>query len=125
MMRLISEVGEGLQLDIRELVRQQRSTVPVRGADVRPTVSEIAANYYINERAVEPVPTRIWIFDDVLVGGNHFKAMQSLIRKRFPGVPTVGMFIARRVPDEADRLLWRDKIRVRADSTLSSKNNDF
>jgi hypothetical protein len=50
----------------------------------------------------EPTPTRIWIFDDVLTAGCHFKTVQRVVQERFPGVPTAGFFVARRVPESDD-----------------------
>jgi hypothetical protein len=37
------------------------------------------------------------ILDDVLTAGTHFRAMSIVLSQRFPGVPIVGLFIARRV----------------------------
>jgi hypothetical protein len=113
MLKLLLRFGEGLELDIRELVRQRKSTQPVRGAELRPSVSEIAENYYLVDSLVEPCPTTVWICDDVLTAGNHYKAMQSVIKQRFPEVPTIGLFIARRAPEHAAQLGWREKTKIR------------
>jgi hypothetical protein len=44
-----------------------------------------------------PAPVRIGVVDDVLTLGAHFRAMKHVLQQRFPGVPVVGFFIARRV----------------------------
>ena len=110
MLRLVSMIGEGLEVDVRELVKQHTSTKASRGADLRPSVSEIASNYYIDETLAQPYPKNVWVFDDVLTGGNHYKAMESVIIQRFPLASTIGIFIARRAPEEAARLSWREKL---------------
>lgn len=92
----------GQDLDVRELVRQYRSVLPAHECEVRPTVAEIIENYYIDEDVADPPPSVVWIFDDVLTAGSHYKAMQEVIRERFPGTPTAGFFVARRVPEDID-----------------------
>lgn len=121
MLRLLFTMGDGLALDIRELVKQRKSTEPARGSEARPSVSEIAENYYVDDSLTNPPPTRVWVFDDVLTGGNHYKAMQLIIRQCFPMVTIAGMFVARRVPEEAARLNWRER-RERRDDAGKSPN---
>jgi hypothetical protein len=113
-LKLLSTIEQGLGLDIRELVKQYKNVQPAHESELRPSVSEIAENYYIDDGLISPCPTGVWIFDDVLTGGNHYKAMQSVIQRRFPGVVTVGMFVARRVPEEAAQISWREKMKTRA-----------
>lgn len=97
MIRMLHQLGNGLHLDIRELVRQHASVEPTHASqDRRPTVAEIIENYYVVENHCEPEPSLIWLFDDVLTGGNHFKAMQYVLRQRFPDVEVHGFFVARR-----------------------------
>lgn len=86
-------------LDVRELVVQIVNRDPAHGGPVRPTPASIRANYQIDESLAEPAPQVIGIFDDVLTTGCQFKAMQALLGERFPGVPIVGFFWARRVPE--------------------------
>jgi hypothetical protein len=110
-LRILLLLGEGLGLDIRELVKQHKSVQPAHEADTRPTVCELVENYYIDESLTQPVPNVVWIFDDVLTGGNHYKAMQSVIQQRFPSVATIGVFVARRVPEQAARVEWRERMK--------------
>jgi len=85
-------------IDIREIIDQ---TTTIRAAhespDNRPTVAELEAVYRVNEYLCSPVPTSIAVVDDVLTAGTHFRAMRNTLSNRFPNVPIVGMFIARRV----------------------------
>lgn len=89
-------------LDVRELIIQTLSTDAVHDSDNRPSPDQIAALYRIDEALAAPPPTTIAIVDDVLTTGSHFRAAQMVLAARFPDVPTVGLFIARRVPDTSD-----------------------
>jgi hypothetical protein len=86
-------------LDVRSLVIQQGTTIAAHeaGAGPRVTVEELLALYAIDETIVSPLPTIVGILDDVLTAGTHFRAMSTILSARFPGVPIVGIFIARRV----------------------------
>lgn len=84
--------------DIRELIIHRESMTPAHtSGDCRPTVAEIRANYEIDESLVEPSPRIIGIFDDILTAGSHFRAAKMLLTERFPAVPVIGVFIARRI----------------------------
>lgn len=87
----------GTNADVRELVVQRQSSVAAHETENRPKVEDLIANYAIVEERCAPAPTAIALVDDVLTNGTHFKAMQAVLRARFPNVPIVGMFIARRV----------------------------
>jgi len=89
--------------DVRALVMQTRSTNASHevGSGDRVTVQELLEVYRINEALALPTPRQIAIVDDVLTAGTHYRAMHSMLSDRFPGVPLVGIFIARRVfPDD-------------------------
>jgi hypothetical protein len=60
-------------------------------------VADLLGVYEIDESIAAPPPTKIGIVDDVLTAGTHFRALQIKLNERFPGVPVVGLFIARRV----------------------------
>jgi predicted amidophosphoribosyltransferase len=87
----------GPQLDVRELVYQAESTQAAHESCARPGVSDLLRVYRINEQLVDPVPTRIGVFDDLLTAGTHFRAMSTILGQRFPQASIVGFFIARRV----------------------------
>jgi len=86
-------------VDVRALVQQRESIVGFheREQGDRPTIDSLFDLYEIDESLAKPAPTRIGIVDDVLTSGTHFKAMQRVLNQRFPSVPIVGFFIARRV----------------------------
>ena len=94
---LISMGLGGQGLDIRELVLQKSDMPAAHESDVRPTRHQLIQNYAINEDVSSPPPKSIGVFDDVLTAGKHFKAMQHVLSERFPGVPVLGFFVARRL----------------------------
>jgi hypothetical protein len=89
--------------DVRALVIQTESTTASHEAEEgeRVTVEDLLSVYEINEALAAPPPTSIAIVDDVLTAGTHYRAMHITLAARFPNVPLIGLFIARRVfPDD-------------------------
>ena len=102
MERICRLMGNGL--DVRCLVRQTCSTVAAHEANsgCRPSVEDLLAVYEIDETKAAPQPQRIGIVDDVLTAGTHFRALEIKLHERFPDMPIVGLFIARRVFPEIE-----------------------
>lgn len=94
--------------DVRALVVQIESTNASHEVSdgERVNVDELLAVYAINEALAAPVPSAIAIVDDVLTAGTHYRAMHITLSARFPNVPIIGLFIARRLfpDDEFDEL---------------------
>lgn len=92
-------IGQGI--DVRELVVQQESTRASHASGTnRMTVQELLDLYRLDETLAGPPPTFIAIVDDMLTAGTHYRAMYSVLARRYPDVPIIGLFIARRVfPD--------------------------
>lgn len=86
-------------LDVRNLVVQLNSTDASHesGAGARISVDELLEIYEVDENLVDPSPTDIAIFDDVLTAGTHFRAMEAVLSRRFPDARIRGFFIARRI----------------------------
>ena len=59
-----------------------------------------ADNFLIDEEEATPEPQSVIVFDDVIAGGSHFKAIKMVLRERFPGVDVVGIFLARTLRPE-------------------------
>jgi predicted amidophosphoribosyltransferase len=95
-------LGAGTKIDVRELILQNATIDPSHHSTSRPRPSELRSNYYIDDTCCEPAPTTIGILDDVLTAGAHFRAIKDMLSERFPGVPVVGVFYARRVPLPTD-----------------------
>ena len=90
-------------LDVRELIVQATDMPAAHSVRFRPGPEFIAAHYHLDECLASPAPSAIAIVDDLLTTGAHYRAGQSVLTARFPGVPVLGLFIARRVPDRAAR----------------------
>lgn len=100
MLRILHHaVDSWIAPDIRELVLQRTSTDAVHLTDDRPALQTLIDNYFIDEEKIYPIPVNIFIIDDVLTTGCHFKAMQHILRQQFPNANIYGIFIARRVPE--------------------------
>lgn len=102
MVKMLEVVCNGRLADIRELVVQHQSVAAAHISEIRPTPGELVANYRLDESLAMPVPTTIFIVDDVLTTGCHFKAVKSVLSQRFPQANIVGLFIARRAPKSVD-----------------------
>jgi hypothetical protein len=85
--------------DVRALVRQAASTTASHeaGQGDRVTVEYLLDLYSIDETIAAPAPQAIGIVDDVLTAGTHYRAMHTVLAARFPNVPIIGLFVARRV----------------------------
>lgn len=100
--RICRAIGQ-TPLDVRLMVNQRASTNASHevGPGDRVTVEQLLDVYEIDETVAEPAPRQMAIVDDVLTAGTHYRAMHTILSQRFPSVPLVGIFIARRVfPDE-------------------------
>ncbi|CUI28128.1 hypothetical protein LA03_32125 [Burkholderia gladioli] len=102
MLQLLQAVCKGRHTDIRELVVQRESSAAAHLSDTRPTPDELVANYQLDESLAEPAPQTIFVVDDVLTTGCHFKAVKQVLGRRFPEARIVGLFLARRAPKSVD-----------------------
>jgi hypothetical protein len=102
MIRLLRTMCVGRPWTMRDMIIQEKSVEPAHKAVTRPTPSEVAENYRLDESMVEPTPQLLCIVDDVLTTGCHFKAVKGILTSRFPTTPVIGLFLARRVPKSVD-----------------------
>lgn len=91
MLQLLQAVCKGRHMDIRELVVQHQSLAAAHLSGTRPTPDELVANYRLDEDAAEPAPVTIFVVDDVLTTGCHFKAVKHVLERRFPEARIVGL----------------------------------
>ena len=90
-------------LDVRELIVQNNSVQAAHEADIRPTPQDVEAGYTLNTNlAATPPQDFIFVVDDVLTTGAHFRAAQAVLRRQFLETPIVGVFVARRIPREEE-----------------------
>ena len=104
MVQVLKIFGQGLNLDIRELILQRESTQPFHQITPRPFWEDLIDNYYIDEDLANPEPKKVVLFDDLLTEGAHFKAAQNVLGKRYSGIGTRGIFVARRVYADAEEI---------------------
>jgi predicted amidophosphoribosyltransferase len=91
--------NSGTKGDVRELVNLTTTHVPAHEAEYRLSPDELYELYEPDEALSEPPPASLVVADDVLTTGAHFKAMKRILNETFPGVPVIGVFVARRVPE--------------------------
>ena len=102
MVQVVRAIRPGRPVDVRELIVQSLSTETAHGSTQRLRPEQLVEIYRVDESVAEPKPTALVVVDDVLTTGAHFKAAQSVLVDRFPGVSVFGLFVARRVPEEVD-----------------------
>ncbi len=102
MTSMLQRINTAQPVDVREIIVQTQSTVAVHNSVETRNPEQIKRFYISDEALLVPPPHTIIICDDVLTTGAHFKAAQALLAETFPGVPMVGVFIARRAPESID-----------------------
>lgn len=102
MVQVVGAIRPERPVDARELIVQSVSTEAAHGSARRLRPEQLADIYRVDESVAAPTPAALVVVDDVLTTGAHFKAAQSVLVERFPGVPVFGLFVARRVPEEVD-----------------------
>jgi hypothetical protein len=100
-LRILRRLDQENNLDIRELIIQIETLETFHGENRLPP-HVLATKFRVDESLCEPNPNCVWLFDDVLTTGSHFKAAKQVILQRFPGIAVVGIFLARRVPEAND-----------------------
>lgn len=84
------------KLDIRKLVYQSESYIASHTTLNRISLEELLSIYRIDEEYAFPEPNFIFLVDDVLTSGCHYKAMKSILNRRFPNTKLAAIFLARR-----------------------------
>jgi hypothetical protein len=81
--------------DIRELIVLDDGGFDSKQKGLRPV--DRALHYSIDEELADPEPEVIFLFDDILTTGCRYKALESVVKQRFPDVAVYGLFLARAV----------------------------
>lgn len=85
-------------LDIREILIRKSNRDPAHNpGSKRPNVHEHIANLEVDESLLLPSPQAIVIFDDIITSGASFKSAQTVLKKHYPDIPIVGIFVARNI----------------------------
>lgn len=94
--KILNSAFAGFNADIRPLLEQTVNTAADHESSERMSYDELRAITRINPVAAAAAPrANIAVVDDVLNSGKHLKVAQDLLASRFPGVPIVGIFVAR------------------------------
>lgn len=99
----------GQDIQVRELIDTVVAREPLHESDQRLTPTQLTATLAVNEALCDPAPANIILLDDVITTGCSFVACNSLLAARYPGVPILGIFAARRAVDRNDAFAeWGD-----------------
>ena len=100
--RLLQAAFAGFDADIRPMLEQAANTPADHESDERLSYAALRELTRINEPyAMTPPRPNIAVVDDVLNSGKHFKVAQELLSQRFPGIPVIGIFLARCIRNHA------------------------
>ena len=80
--------------DTRDFLVQMGDT-PSSHNGWRPMPEQRAKLLTLNELEVDPEPKAVVIVDDVLATGSHFRAAKMAVRRRWPHMRVIGVFLAR------------------------------
>jgi predicted amidophosphoribosyltransferase len=100
--RTLQLAFEGLDVDIRPLVRQRASSAADhRSRGRRMRFGELLGITELDAEQLErPLRPLVALFDDVVTSGKHLAVAQLRIRERFPDQAIIAVLIARRVRKE-------------------------
>jgi hypothetical protein len=94
--RVSSAAFNGFNADIRPLLEQTQSTAADHESNERLSYTALRGLIRINEAYAIAAPRPIIaVVDDVLTSGKHFKVAKELLSLRYPGIPVIGIFVAR------------------------------
>jgi predicted amidophosphoribosyltransferase len=98
-LRILQQMGTAYKCDLRELLLQKESTAASHTCkeNERLKPREIFENLIIDENLINPTPSTIAIFDDVVTAGAHYVAAKRKLLERFPDAKIYGLFAARRI----------------------------
>lgn len=98
----------GYSVDIRGVLRQIESTGADHSSDYRITPEALYALMQVNQQVLNEKPVRrdVFLFDDVLTTGKHFKCCKRHLRDVLPADTQIsGLFVGRRLfPDPLGEL---------------------
>jgi len=70
-------------------------TTPASHLGWRPSPVQRAEFLALNESLVDPAPDTVVVVDDVVTTGAHFRAAKLVLRRRWPNLKVLGLFLAR------------------------------
>lgn len=115
LVRVCSITNEVLGTPFAEAISQKISTKPFHKTDQERSISRIQNNLSLNVDLIDGYKI-IFLIDDTLTTGAHFKACKNLIMEAIPEMQVVGVFWARQLTYDEE---YKDLI----DRTLKSREN--
>lgn len=111
-LQILNNLNERLSfdLDIRDMLISDGSLRASHENAGRATPADIRGSLELDAALVRraPMPTSIFLVDDVLTTGAHFVGISDLLSEKFPGVPVIGIFMARTVRPVLDEFSLDD-----------------
>lgn len=98
----MNRVQQNREVHICEAITQISSTEAAHDGSARRNPAELQSIYTINASQVTGLRNRVFIFDDVLTTGCHYKAMVACLQQHSSTVVCAGLFLARRAPEAVD-----------------------
>ena len=101
LMRILAAANNPPAVDIRELIFQTESYESAHCREDRPRSEYYHSIYQVYVDKVEPRPSAVVIFDDMVTAGSHYMAMKKKIIEVYgPDMPIKGLFLTRRIFSE-------------------------
>ena len=94
--QVLSAFCKTYQGDLREILSMRYNIDASHTTTQRPKPAEIEANLLLDEGLCREKKETIFLVDDVIASGAHFKACQHKLQECFPKSEIKGLFIARR-----------------------------
>jgi predicted amidophosphoribosyltransferase len=98
----MNRVHMNRSVHVCEAITQISSTEAAHDGSARPNPAELLSNYTINVPHVTGLRNRVFIFDDVLTTGCHYKAVMACLQQHSATIVCAGLFLARRAPEAVD-----------------------
>lgn len=103
MIQVVQKFCDGSNLECRELLLTTKNRQAAHASEARRDQEELRKTLKVNPACAKPAPGGVLLFDDVLTTGCTFKACEAVLQEAYPGIPVLGIFIARRaIPRDPD-----------------------
>jgi predicted amidophosphoribosyltransferase len=98
-LQVAQRIGVALSLPVAELLENKADREAQHATAQKRNIQALVDNLRYRAAYYSTRPTGILLIDDVLTTGATFTACKSVLQANLPGVPVLGVFVARRVPE--------------------------
>lgn len=105
LIQVLENVQRFLPIQIHEFIETLHSHEAQHAAEIRMGHSELKDHFSFIDLGVDLNDRMVFLFDDVITNGRHFKICKSLILERYPRARVIGLFYARTI-DQVDLDIW-------------------